>query len=180
MKDLNIQSKEPLKYLNKSSSLRSDEDKGITTLSIASEEDKGIIVSMLIKFKDESPYSKVSTNIDKINSIVSDALQGDKERQIIILGKYNNDIKGLIIGTINDLPFSDDKIASESIWYVEPEYRKTGIGYQLYEAFEYWATKLGIKVLHSAAPNDKLEEFYNKKEYIPLERVYIKYIGDKN
>ena len=152
-------------------------------LKIATLEDLEDIVDLMVSFKVESPYSTLSTDILKIRTTVLDYLNKDKKESIILLS-YSKDLKdkgpiGIIVGSIQEFPFSLDKQAYEHIWYVLPKYRKNKVGLELYEAFEYWATRLGVKVIHSAYPNKDLEEFYVSKGYKPLERVYYKIIEDE-
>jgi GNAT superfamily N-acetyltransferase len=153
-------------------------------LKIASIEDLEDIVDLMVTFKVESPYSTLSTDIEKIRTSVLDGLNKDKKEYLILLS-YSEDFKdkgpiGIIIGSIQEFPFSLDKQAYEHIWYVLPKYRKNKVGLELYEAFEYWAIKLGVKVIHSAYPSEDLKTFYLSKGYKPLERVYYKIIDEVN
>lgn len=143
-------------------------------LKIATEEDIEDIVSLLITFKTESPYSPLDTDIDKIRDSVLEALNKDKKESIILLSYIEDNPVGILVGSIQEFPFSRDKQAYENIWYVLPKYRRNKVGLELYEAFEYWANKAKVKVIHSAYPTKDLEEFYTSKGYKPLEYVYIR------
>lgn len=145
-------------------------------LKIATKEDIEHIVSMLIKFKEESPYKNSDTNIPKIKDNVVKVLEGDKEKELILLYIEDNEYKGMLYASIQELPFSLDLQASEKIWYVYPKYRGTNIGTELYEAYEFWAKKLKVKYIHGSAPYEQLEKFYDTKEYNRVERVYVKWL----
>lgn len=132
----------------------------------------------MVTFKVESPYGPLDTDIHKIRASVEEALNKDKKESIILLS-YSEDPKekgpiGILVGNIQEFPFSRDKQAFENIWYVLPKYRKNKVGLELFNAFEYWAKKLGVKVIHSAYPSKDLEEFYTSKGYKTLEYVYYK------
>lgn len=149
-------------------------------LKIASYEDIEDIVSLLVIFKAESPYSTLSTDIPKIRNTVEEYLNKDK-KEVIILLSYTEEDKspiGILVASITQFPFSLDKQAYEHIWYVLPKFRKKGLGFQLYEAYEYWAKGLGVKVIHSAYPTKELEEFYVSKGYKPLEHVYYNIVKE--
>ncbi len=144
-------------------------------LKLATVADFKDIKRLLLKFKEASPYNKYPTNENKVAGLIYETLGKPANEAIIILCTDKGRTVGLLVAAASELPFSDTKQASESIWYVEPEYRNSRYGLDLYAAFEYWAHGIGAVVIHSAAPKDvPLGRFYNRRGYKLLEHVYIK------
>jgi GNAT superfamily N-acetyltransferase len=144
-------------------------------LKLGSLEDVPDIKRLLLKFKEASPYHKFPTNETKVEALIYDTLGKPANEAIIILCKHEGKTVGMLVAGASELPFSDAKQASESIWYVEPEFRKSRYGLDLYAAFEYWATGIGAVVVHSAAPKGvPLDRFYKRRGYKLLEHIYIR------
>jgi len=51
---------------------------------------------------------------------------------------------GVFAGNANPYFFSRDLVAGDSLWYVVPEKRGSGVGLQLLGLFEQWAKELGV------------------------------------
>jgi GNAT superfamily N-acetyltransferase len=71
------------------------------------------------------------------------------------------------------------RVAQETFWYVEPEYRKNGVGEALFNTFEQWAKAKGAVTLVMATVGDKpsnkkVHDLYLKQGFLPLERHYFK------
>ncbi len=74
-------------------------------------------------------------------------------------------------------PMYQERIASELVWYILPEYRSTETALQLFSAFEYWAKNVvrADKIQVSNLDGMKVvERFYGKKGYTLMEKVWIK------
>jgi GNAT superfamily N-acetyltransferase len=86
----------------------------------------------------------------------------------------------VVVGTIGAMISEDfitnDLICTEMFWYVEPDHRRQGI--KLHKALEKEAKKYGcerIYMVHLAKLKaDKLERYYRKCGYEPLEVFYSK------
>ena len=87
---------------------------------------------------------------------------------------------GVVLGTIGSMISEDfitgDLICTEMFWYVEPQYRRHGI--RLHKALEAEAKNRGcerIYMVHLAKLKaDKLERYYKRCGYEPLEIFYSK------
>lgn len=161
-------------------------------LSIATIADKAAILPLMINFKNNSPYKDLPTVEEEILKTIEDSIIKDNKECIIIIANrrgtegtevaitsdivYNIPI-GIIVGTITKLPFNKQLQAYETVWWVEPEYRNTKVGLELYEAFEYWAINIAkVDLINTAAPEDQpqLKKYYTKKGYKPLEQLYYR------
>ena len=140
-------------------------------IRIATQEDLDLVVSLASKFAQESPYSAL-VSPDKVRSIVEGILSADQSQKIILL--YED--KGMLAGMLTPFLFGDKIVATELAWWVEPEHRKSQVGLQLLEAFEYWAKKTGANLITMISIDDAVGEFYQKKGYSLFERAYMKEI----
>lgn len=75
----------------------------------------------------------------------------------------------------NNLHYKTWKFASIDVYYVDPEYRKGGIGFEMVGKVEDWLRSLGVK---SLTLMDKLqhshEKFFIALGYKPIEQHYEK------
>jgi GNAT superfamily N-acetyltransferase len=88
-----------------------------------------------------------------------------------------------IIGTMGALsynhPFKPSvRIAQELFWWVEPEYRKSGIGQKMMDAGEQWAKEIGcsgmVMVTMHGIDHERNGAFYERSGYGPFEHSYLK------
>lgn len=82
--------------------------------------------------------------------------------------------KGMLLGKASPFSFGYHKIAMEVGWWVDPEYRKSGVGKSLIDAFEYWANKMGCSLVVMGSLDDSLGSYYEKNGYKSAERLYMK------
>jgi hypothetical protein len=54
---------------------------------------------------------------------------------------------GVFAGHLIQPYYSDDLLARDLLWYVYPEYRKTGVGLQMFMMFESWAKVNGATAI---------------------------------
>jgi N-acetylglutamate synthase-like GNAT family acetyltransferase len=143
-----------------------------TSIRIATEADLPVILDMAMKFVENSNYLSYASK-DKIERIVKSFIEADKTNSIIFL--YED--KGMLVATSTPFIFGEDiKLATEIAWWVEPDARMSGIGKILLNAFEYWAEKIGCRMLSMSCLDDSVAKFYEKNGYKLYERTYFKEI----
>jgi GNAT superfamily N-acetyltransferase len=146
-------------------------------LKIATPEDAPAILSLLLEFHEEGPYAgTLPADPVVVLDSVEAGLATQKTDQIIILALDEEVPVGLLVGIMQPFPFSTARHATESIWFVRPDHRRSKAGPKLYEAFEYWAHKLGASVIHTGSPVSRLDKWYERKGYKPIEKVYAKWL----
>lgn len=139
------------------------------SLKIATIEDLDLVVSMAVKFIEATEYKNLYTE-DKIRELASNLLQADKDKTIIFL--YGD--VGFLAGVTSPFLFGDVKQASEVAWWVEPSARGKEAGKELIKVFEYWAHKVGCKVVTMVSLDEKVGKIYEKNGYKLYERAYLK------
>lgn len=101
----------------------------------------------------------------------------DSSEGLAIVAEDHGTLIGCILGYCQDHPFASCKIASELIWWMEPEYRGRRDSTKLFDAYEYWAArKMNADVISVVAtPEDvKLHKYYDRKKYRPKEVTFMR------
>lgn len=138
-------------------------------LKLATQEDLPVLVDMAEKFAKSTEYAEYLPT-DHLQDVIRYFL-GGQDRIIIMHG---ND--GMLAGMLAPLMFSKTMIANEVAWWVEPDKRKSKIGAELLEAFEYWAKMIGAKFVQMSSLDESVGSLYEKKGYKLYERAYMKNI----
>lgn len=145
----------------------------MTTLKIATPEDFDAVYDMCKKFISQTAYSAY-LNEDVFKPLIQSFLTDTKNEKVGIIAMEDDKPVGLIGGAVAYFIFGGIKYATEVAWWVEPEYRKSGVGKELIEAFEYWAKQIDCKFVSMSALDKELPKFYEKLDYSFAEVSYIK------
>lgn len=82
----------------------------------------------------------------------------------------------MLVGYATETPFSNDKIASELAWYIEPSYRGHRKAVELVYAYEAWARTVGCKHVSMSLLSTLTDasKFYVRMGYTQTEISYLK------
>lgn len=69
-------------------------------------------------------------------------------------------------------PMNGQRIASEVVWWLDPDERRGRVAIHMLRAAEQWARDQGATVLQMIAPDDRVERLYTALHYQPMERVF--------
>jgi GNAT superfamily N-acetyltransferase len=98
----------------------------------------------------------------------------------VLFGAFDGDrCVGGLGGMISKHPYTlDTMMGYEHFWFVYKEYRKSGVGKRLINAFQAWLKEKGVKymimVYIHGGPSEKMNEFYIKEGFLPFESQMIK------
>lgn len=149
------------------------------SLKLATLEDRDAVLRMCRSFFEVTPFAPVCTYSDaKVEALLGLAARSFYQECLFLLFLENDIPHGLIVGYATQTPFSDDLVAAELAWWVDPEYRGTKGSMELVLAYEAWAKKIGCKhVTMSLLPsltNPKVEGYYERLGYVKTEISYLK------
>ena len=149
-------------------------------LRIATEEDLPVLLEMCKKFVDESPYRDYPIEYPKVESLVLSFLSNQKEK-ICVLAVSKETPIGMIAGYLSPALFSSQQVASEIVWWVDPQYRgKSRAAIELLGAFETWARIVGASYIQMQSLTNEyempLEKLFSTKGYRAKEIAYVKRI----
>ena len=86
--------------------------------------------------------------------------------------------QGMLAGLTYDHYLTNVRMASESVWWVEPDARGGQIARDLLRAFEAWAATRGATEIEIGSWHPRLDRFYERLGYEAAERVYRKVVSD--
>lgn len=149
-------------------------------LRLATENDVEAVIEMAKRFHDASPYSALEFSPTTSYELFKAYLEGDKTRLVIILSEQDGKPQGMIIGMAAKPLFSDDLMATEIAWWMNPEYRKTRDSLLLIQAYEDWTKRIGCKMTQVAMLDEvtNLEKFYTKRGFKRAEQSFIKEVAN--
>lgn len=127
----------------------------------------------------ESPYVNQYTYSKlRVLSILQHMHRLGKQGAILLVAEKNEEIVGLFLAMVSFTSAGLEPIASEILWWVSPEARKTRLSITFIQAFEFWANKLGVsKLVLGSMENEHtgaIDKFYKKRGYQLTERTYFK------
>lgn len=143
-------------------------------IRLAAQDDKIHLISMCYNFFQKSPFNSQRFDPVKVNRILDEFLNGRKEEYIIFVLTHNELPVGMLAARAVPQLFSDDYMAIEQIWWIDPEHRGRH-SLKLLEIYEHWAKHVGTSFATlSDLEQNSLEKIYTRKGYSLTEKSYIK------
>jgi hypothetical protein len=101
--------------------------------------------------------------------------QTTQPNRLALVATHAGVAHGVFMAAVTDHPFAPVKVATEVVWWIEPEYRGT-VASDMLAAYEAWAREqsasfVGMAALE-AAPRAGV--IYRRRGYVPAETHYIK------
>lgn len=130
-----------------------------------------------------SPIEKIGINMDKIKKSLEIALVDQRKFLAVVSVKQiegEEVVVGALVAYVFEPIFTDNKIACELLMWLDPDHRQGRRGYELMQAYEYWAKLLGCKVaqygfMENSPP--RMEKLYQKTGAFYAEKTYFKPLG---
>ncbi len=147
-------------------------------LKVATQEDFDILKKMCILFLEESPYRSYPRELHKIEALIGSFLVGDLDKTCVLAYHKDKPI-GMIAGAVSETLFSHHLVASEVVWWIDPDHRrKSRAALELLGAFEHWArlNKASFVQMQclTGLSEDVVGRIYNKLGYNQTEIAYVK------
>lgn len=131
-----------------------------------------IDIKSLIKEFENETLNNLGIVIDE--QAIHETILASKDNALVL--EKEGKIVGVFAGNVVTLRGENNSVFQETIWFVSKKHRKYGI--KLLKEAEARCKKLGInKMVMVAIANeqvDKLEKFYVRMGFKPLERHYLK------
>jgi GNAT superfamily N-acetyltransferase len=148
-------------------------------LELATWDHYNAIQDMVLKFAKASPYAATEVDEAKAANMIVDFIERPIDRVLLVAMDGKQPV-GMLAGVISEFILSRERIASELIWWMEPDYRKSRIAFEMIEAYEFWAAKLGCSIITLSTveteQTDRIQKYYSRKGYHLVERSFIKEI----
>lgn len=137
------------------------------SVKVATEEDFDTVYRMALEFVRMSPYALFYSE-GRVARVIKDILS-NPDRSVILLTDH-----GMLAGMKVPFTYGLDEQAVELAWWVDEEYRNTGLGKKLIEEFECWAARNGCRFVTMISLDDQVGGYYEKNAYKLCERAYMK------
>lgn len=139
----------------------------------ATVDDASSIVALAQRFIRETPYSaQMPENPQQLRAFVNLLLEHEDGE--LFVAERGGAVVGLIALWVFLHPYSGERMASELVWWVNPEQRGGSLGVRLLKRAEMWAREHGAAVLQMIAPNDKVAGFYQACGFAFVESSYAR------
>jgi GNAT superfamily N-acetyltransferase len=99
---------------------------------------------------------------------------------LLDVGASNNEVRpghaqGVLMAVASDHPFGPVKIARETVWWIEPDYRGLG-AVKMLNGYEMWARDQGCQFTGMAGMGDDPDvgKLYQRRGYQVAERHFLK------
>jgi GNAT superfamily N-acetyltransferase len=137
------------------------------------------IKDAVLRASKDTSYSTMVIDEQAVKDVVASFVNADLNERLILLLIVDDKIKGFIAARAQPMLFNPKiTVASETLWWVEEEYRRSRYGLILFDAFEEWASAIGAStVAVSHFPNtigSSISKLYKKRGYKEMENAYIK------
>lgn len=139
-------------------------------IRIAGIADYEVVYKMALEFIRTTAYADIFDE-PTLNAIVVQFLEETTLNRVILL---DSEGRGMLAGARVPFIFGQHSNATEVGWWVYPEHRKSGLGIELLQAFEYWAQQAGCRFVTMISLDNALGKFYEKQGYSLMERTYMK------
>lgn len=145
------------------------------TVRLAEPADLDRVVEMCTRFAIESTFRQLGeASPGKIVALAGTL--GASDDGCVFIADVGGRAVGLIAGHVYVHPMFDITMASELVWWVDPEHRAGRTGVALLKAFEQWAEDHGATHVQMVAPDEKVGAFYARRKYTRLEIAYARRI----
>lgn len=127
------------------------------------------IVDMGARFIRETGYSgQLPENRSKMADLVNRLIEDPNG--LVLVATDPSGLIGMLGAIAFKHPMSDELVASEMFWWIEPETRGSGV--KLLRTAENWASQLGARRFIMIAPTERVGQFYERVGYERVETSY--------
>lgn len=132
-------------------------------------EDAEAIIKMGLSFAAESPYLNL-IDFYQIGKLVGSFILDDDKLALVC------EDKGMLLALTMPFIWGTKRTATEMVWWVEPAFRRDGVGVSLINAFHNWAIEKGCSAITLTSLDNSVDKLYDKLGYRLCELTYIKEI----
>jgi GNAT superfamily N-acetyltransferase len=139
----------------------------------ATADDVPAIVAMAERFVASTPYqAHLAVSAPHVAALAEQLFASPDG--VVFLAEKNGTPVGMLGVLIYPHPVSGQRIASEMVWWVEPEHRGGTAGVRLLKQAEAWAAAHQAIAMQMIAPTAKVGQFYEAIGYVPMETSYMR------
>jgi GNAT superfamily N-acetyltransferase len=110
------------------------------------DDDTDALINMGARMHAEGAYAFLPYDRDKVRRFIGSFLQ-DTETRCGIVAEQDAHLVGMLAGYLNQYYFCDERVACDSVLFVEPNQRSGTAAVRLVRAFRAWAIERGAAEL---------------------------------
>jgi Acetyltransferase (GNAT) family len=98
-------------------------------------------------------------------------------RHLCLLHDVEGTVQGVLMAAYDEHPFGPVRLARETVWWIEPDYRGLA-AVKMLDAYESWARANGCQFIGMAGMgfDPEVGRLYARRGFKPAERHYLKAI----
>ncbi len=151
----------------------------VVEVDIAKEADISNIIILGQRMHAETVYEWIRFDEDIFRKHITDFLKNSSNQRIFVHRK-NGQVQGFLFGRVSQYFFSDQKIATEELFFVNPDERSFHVARKLLNAYEEWGKKLGAVecclAVSSGRKISRIAKLYERVGYSAVGGVFKKRI----
>lgn len=132
-------------------------------------QDGETLIKLLVNFAAESPYTNL-VDFYRIGQLAGSFIMDDDKLALIC------EDKAMLLAMTLPFLWGTKRTATEMAWWVEPDFRKNGVGTALINEFQRWAEAKGCAAITLTSLDSSVDKMYGKLGYKLCEQTYIKEI----
>lgn len=139
------------------------------------------ILDMAKRLYSDSTYSVLSFDLNKAREGIEKFIVENGKEFMVIVSYEGDTIVGALAAYSFQPLFSNDRVAVETLMWLEPDHRTSVRGNDLLDAYEYWAKAAGCKIAQYgllSSADQRLSKLYERRGCSYGESVYFKILGE--
>ena len=138
-------------------------------IRLATVEDIPAIAAMGAHFIETEYPGAIRFDAERLGTLTRSLIEG---AGVVFVVEQDGALVGMMALTTYTHPMNGDPIATEIVWWIQPEARGGRAALQLFKAGETWARAQGATQFQMIAPSDKVGVFYERLGFAKIETHY--------
>lgn len=142
----------------------------------ATQADVPTVLLMIKKFHASCSYKDIPFSEAKTLTLIANAANDHPDNYCMVADK-DGVVVGILAASLHAPLFSEESVAVELGWWVEPEYRNGKAGLGLIRDFEKWAASKNVRVVQLSTlgtTDPTVEDFFKRIGYYKVETTWHK------
>lgn len=130
------------------------------------------IVAMGERFIDDVYPAALTFNGEALSTLAAQLIDG--AGVVFVAESGSGDVLGMMALIVVTQPMSGETVATELVWWIDPDARGGRAALALLATAEEWAKLQGAKRLQMIAPSDRVCRFYERLGFQRVEVAYMR------
>lgn len=144
-------------------------------------EDLEGLTTLAINFFEVTPYAQSTEySLNQLQAVLRGLIEGQVDNHSLLLViEQAGSLEGMLAGIQQKAIFSEDMIAIELFWWLNPSMRGTRVGAEMADIYQGWAIDSGCKFCSMCTiieldPEGRLTNYMLKRGFLPTEQSFMR------